>query len=433
MSIAPILPSNDFLIEMPTGAKQPELNKALISMKNHSNSIIKVIGVGGGGNNAVANMYREQIEGVRLMVCNTDQKALEDSPVTDRLQLGPGLGAGGNPDLARQYAEENIDKIHRALDDGTKMVFVTTGMGGGTGTGVAPIIAREAKARGILTIGIVTIPFLFEMRPRIDKALDGVETMKKYVDALLVVNNERLRQLYNEFTLRNAFRCADDSLTRAVRSIVEIINMRGKINLDFRDVDTVLRDGGVAIMSYGIASGEHRIKKAIQSALDSPLLNDNDVFNSRKILMCIHAAPDEKGYPLRMDELGEIDEFMRGFHMDIGTKYGIAYDDALTDEVRVTILASGFKLQYEDDIPFSLTDGQGNNINEMRKREERRNTYYAKCEGNKTTIAKRRQRHIYIYDVEHIDDENVVALVDVKPTSQRSFHDLENIEQSGKA
>ena len=246
--------------------------------------IIKVIGVGGGGGNAVNYMYRMGIHDVNFVVCNTDCKALMDSPVPVRLQLGnEGLGAGNRPERAKKAAEESIDRIREMLDDGTKMVFITAGMGGCTGTGAAPVIAHEAKEKGILTVGIVTIPFRFEGNKKIDQALDGVDAIRKEVDALLVINNEKLREIYPDLTIRSAFQKADNTLSVAARSIAEIITMHGIINLDFQDVGTVLRDGGVALMSTGFGEGTGRVTAAINEALHSPLLNNNDIFNSRKI------------------------------------------------------------------------------------------------------------------------------------------------------
>ena len=254
-------------------------------------SIIKVIGVGGGGGNAVNHMYREGIHDVSFVLCNTDAQALNDSPVPVHLQLGKeGLGAGNRPARAREAAMESIDDIRRMLDDGTKMAFITAGMGGGTGTGAAPVIAQASKEMGILTVGIVTIPFRFEGPRKIDQALDGVEEMSKHVDALLVINNERLREIYPDLTVLDAFGKADDTLSVAAKSIAEIITVHGLMNLDFNDVKTVLKDGGVAIMSTGYGEGENRVKKAIDDALNSPLLNDNDVFNSKKILLSISCS-----------------------------------------------------------------------------------------------------------------------------------------------
>ncbi|HRN16796.1 MAG TPA: cell division protein FtsZ, partial [Xylanibacter oryzae] len=251
--------------------------------KEHS--IIKVIGVGGGGGNAVNHMYREGIHDVSFVLCNTDNQALNDSPVPVHVQLGKeGLGAGNKPEKARQAAEESIEDVREMLGDGTKMAFITAGMGGGTGTGAAPVIASVSKELGILTVGIVTIPFRFEGDKKIDQALDGVEEMSKHVDALLVINNERLREIYPDLTVLDAFGKADDTLSVAAKSIAEIITVHGLINLDFNDVKTVLKDGGVAIMSTGYGEGEGRVKRAIEDALNSPLLNDNDIFNSKKIL-----------------------------------------------------------------------------------------------------------------------------------------------------
>ena len=276
--------------------------------------IIKVIGVGGGGGNAVNHMYKEGIHDVSFALCNTDKQVLDDSPIPTRLQMGPGLGAGGRPKKASEYAEASLGAIHDLLNDGTRMVFITAGMGGGTGTGAAPIIAREARKMGILTVGIVTIPFAFEGKKKIDLALDGVEEIAKEVDALLVINNQRLLDIYPELTLLNAFGKADDTLTVAARSIAELITTRGILNVDFEDVLTTLRDGGVAIISTGYGEGENRVTKAIEDALHSPLLNNNDIYNSKKILLCISfcSENDEKS-TMRTEEMNELHEFMNRF------------------------------------------------------------------------------------------------------------------------
>ena len=312
------------------------------------NSIIKVIGVGGGGGNAVNHMYRESIQDVTFVNCNTDRQALCNSPVPVHLQLGEGLGAGGIPEVARKKAEESEDNIRRMLNDGTKMSFITAGMGGGTGTGAAPVIARISKELGILTVGIVTIPFQFEGFNKIDQALDGVEEMAKYVDALLVINNERLRQIYPDCSVLNAFAKADDTLNVAVRSITEIITVHGIINLDFNDVRTVLKDGGVAIMSTGYGEGEGRVKKAIKDALNSPLLNDNDVFNSKKILLSISFSEDKETGGLMMEEMNDIHEFMAKFNNNYKIKWGLAVNPELGKKVKVTILATGFGIEHVD-------------------------------------------------------------------------------------
>ena len=253
-----------------------------------SPKIIKVIGVGGGGGNAVNHMYREGIHDVTFVLCNTDNQALKDSPVPVKLQLGKeGLGAGNRPARARKAAEESIEDIKNMLNDGTKMVFITAGMGGGTGPGAAPIIAQTAKEMDILTIGIVTIPFRWEGDKKIDQALDGVEEISKHVDALLVINNEKLSEIYSELSVDDAFDKADDTLSVAAKSIAEIITLHGKVNLDFNDVKTVLKDGGVAIMSTGYGEGDNRVSEAIKNAQHSPLLNNNDIFNSKKVLLNI--------------------------------------------------------------------------------------------------------------------------------------------------
>lgn len=290
------------------------------------NTIIKVIGVGGGGGNAVNHMYREGIHDVSFVLCNTDMQALNDSPVPMKLQLGKeGLGAGNKPEKARQAAEESINDIKSMLSDGTKMTFITAGMGGGTGTGAAPVIARVSKELDILTVGIVTIPFRFEGKKKINQALDGVDEMAKHVDALLVINNERLRKIYPELTVLDAFGKADDTLSVAAKSIAEIITNHGLINLDFNDVKTVLKDGGVAIMSTGYGEGDGRVKLAIQDALNSPLLNDNDIFNSKKILLSINFSKgsdkeNQAAGGLMMEEMNEVNDFMEQFGSDFEIK-----------------------------------------------------------------------------------------------------------------
>lgn len=297
-----------------------------------SPKIIKVIGVGGGGGNAVNHMYREGIHDVTFVLCNTDNQALKDSPVPVKLQLGKeGLGAGNRPARARKAAEESIEDIKNMLNDGTKMVFITAGMGGGTGTGAAPIIAQTAKEMDILTIGIVTIPFRWEGDKKIDQALDGVEEISKHVDALLVINNEKLSEIYSELSVDDAFDKADDTLSVAAKSIAEIITLHGKVNLDFNDVKTVLKDGGVAIMSTGYGEGDNRVSEAIKNAQHSPLLNNNDIFNSKKVLLNISYSAQ---YKLMMSEMDEVKEFMNRFSRDFETKFGMAIDDKLEQKVK---------------------------------------------------------------------------------------------------
>ena len=330
-------------------------------------SIIKVIGVGGGGGNAVNHMYREGIHDVTFVLCNTDNQALNDSPVPVHLQLGKeGLGAGNKPEKAREAAEESLEDIRSMLSDGTKMAFITAGMGGGTGTGAAPVIARVSKELGILTVGIVTIPFRFEGDRKIDQALDGVEEMSKHVDALLVINNERLREIYPELSVLDAFGKADDTLSIAAKSIAEIITVHGLINLDFNDVKTVLKDGGVAIMSTGYGEGEGRVKKAIDDALTSPLLNDNDIFNSKKILLSITFSASKDGQQsLMMEEMNDVNDFMARFGNDFEIKWGLATDPELGKKVKVTILATGFGIEDVDGMNGHLKKHSQEDINRI--------------------------------------------------------------------
>ena len=398
--------------------------------KEHS--IIKVIGVGGGGGNAVNHMYREGIHDVSFVLCNTDNQALNDSPVPVHLQLGKeGLGAGNKPEKARQAAEESLDDIKNMLNDGTRMTFITAGMGGGTGTGAAPVIARVSKEMGILTVGIVTIPFRFEGDRKIDQALDGVEEMSKHVDALLVINNERLREIYPNLTVLDAFGKADDTLSVAAKSIAEIITVHGLINLDFNDVKTVLKDGGVAILSTGYGEGEGRVKKAIDDALNSPLLNDNDVFNSKKILLSISFCGQKDGKDsLMMEEMNDVNDFMAKFG-DFEIKWGLATDPELGKKVKVTILATGFGIENIDMMHGHArrhTQEEAKRIAEEQEKEaerqERRQRYYGN-EGN--NLKYKRPAHIYLFHAEDLDNDNVIARVETSPTYKRTKEILESI------
>ena len=407
---------NDILIDMGIPSTTP--------------SIIKVIGVGGGGGNAVNHMYREGIHDVNFVVCNTDSKALADSPVPVRLQLGKeGLGAGNRPGRAREAAEESIDSIHNMLNDGTKMVFITAGMGGGTGTGAAPVIAREAKAMDILTVGIVTIPFRFEGNRKIDQALDGVEEIAKHVDALLVINNERLREIYPELNVLSAFEMADNTLSIAAKSIAEIITMHGIINLDFRDVCTVLKDGGVAIMSTGFGEGENRVSKAIEAALHSPLLNNNDIFNSKKVLLSISFCAEKEGDTLMMEEMNEVHEFMSKFHDDVETKWGLFTDPSLDKKVKITILATGFGISNVPGIQAKLDAEEEQRRQKEQERqeeyEERRDQFYG---GSDKKGIQRRRPKFYLFGLDDLDNEEVISMVELTPTYKRSKEVLADIK-----
>ena len=395
-------------------------------------SIIKVIGVGGGGGNAVNHMYREGIHDVTFVVCNTDNQALDESPVPIKLQLGhEGLGAGNRPERARDAANESLEDIKQMLNDGCKMAFITAGMGGGTGTGAAPIIAKTAKDMGILTVGIVTIPFLFEGNRKIDQALDGVEEMSKHVDALLVINNERLRDVYSDLSVMNAFGKADDTLSVAAKSIAEIITIRGKINLDFNDVKTVLKDGGVAIMSTGYGEGEGRVTQAITDALHSPLLNNNDIFNSKKVLFNISYSMNSD---LMMEEMNEVHEFMSRFGKDVETKWGLYIDDSLGEKVKFTILATGFGIKDVPGMSNKLSAEEQKRLEEQeeeeQKKAERRDDFYP---GSYKNSRKKGNYKIYIFTQEDLDNDDIISMVETTPTYKRSKAVLESIQSRAVA
>ena len=313
--------------------------------------IIKVVGVGGGGCNAVANMYKEGVAGVTYAVCNTDSQSLSRSPVPVKIQLGEGLGAGGEPQVGKQEAENNVNDILKLFSDGTKMVFVTAGMGGGTGTGAAPVVAAVAKDMGILTVGVVTIPFFFEKKRKIIKALKGVDELRKNVDALLIVNNERLCDVYadSDISMKEAFVRADHILMDAVKGISELITLPsdGGIKSDFRDVESTVKDGGGAIMAMGRASGEHRVEKAIMNALDSPLIYGNDIGKAKRILFNIYASDE---HPIFVRELQEIDDFFDELDPNIDVIWGTATDDSLGEDAKVTILATGMEDKLEAEV-----------------------------------------------------------------------------------
>lgn len=307
-------------------------------------SIIKVIGVGGGGSNAVNYMYQQGIQGVNFVVCNTDAQALDLSPVPNKIQLGPSLtegrGAGSKPEIGQQAMEESIEDISEVLEVNTKMVFITAGMGGGTGTGGAPILARKCRDMGILTVGIVTIPFGIEGRSRKSHAMKGIEEMRSAVDTLIIISNDKLREVYGNLKLSQAFAQADDILTTAAKGIAEIITVPGYVNVDFEDVKTVMTNSGVAIMGSATAEGEHRALKAVEAALSSPLLNDSDIAGAKHILMNITSGSDE----VQMDEMAEILEYVQeqaGEGTDV--IWGTCTNEGLQDKLSVTIIATGFE------------------------------------------------------------------------------------------
>ena len=404
-----------------------------------SESQIMVIGVGGGGSNAVNHMFQEGIHDVTFALCNTDLQALQQSDIPKKIQLGKeGLGAGNKPERARMAAEESIEDIKALLDDGsTKMVFITAGMGGGTGTGAAPVVAKVAKEKDILTIGIVTIPFRWEGNKKIDQALDGVEEMKKHVDALLVINNERLLEVYNNLSLDDAYAKADSTLSIAAKSIAEIITKHGKQNLDFNDVKTVLKDGGVAIMSTGYGEGDNRVSKAIKDAQYSPLLNSNDIFNSQKILFNISYSNDHQ---LMVNEMEEVREFLSRFNSNYELKWGIAKDDSLGEKVKITLLATGFDIQdiHVKEMDERITRRTAEEI--KRKKEEdaaeaardiRRTIYY---QSSSTTSSQRsRLRNIYTFTLEDLDNDAIIAMVENSATYNRGKSTLNAITAASQS
>jgi cell division protein FtsZ len=310
-----------------------------------SDAIIKVIGVGGGGGNAVNHMYEQGIKDVGFMLCNTDEQALKNSLVPLKIQLGASLtegrGAGNKPQIGREAAIENIEDVKRTLQSNTKMVFITAGMGGGTGTGAAPVIAEACRELDILTVGIVTLPFRNEGRRRIKQAIDGIAEMETHVDSLLVINNERIREMYGDFKISEAFAKADNVLTTAAKGIAEIITVPGYINVDFADVETVMRSSGVAIMGSAKAEGENRALKAVEEAMNSPLLNNNDINGARNILLNITSGSEE----VTMDEIGEITDYIQAkAGHDADLIWGNGVDETLGNEISVTVIATGFSV-----------------------------------------------------------------------------------------
>jgi len=316
----------------------------IFDLSREEKSIIKVLGVGGGGSNAVQHMYAQGIVGVDFAICNTDSQALEASPVPTKLRLGPNLtegrGAGSIPDVGKEACIESVEEVRAFLADNTKMLFITAGMGGGTGTGAAPIIAKVSKEMGILTVAIVTLPFTFEGRRRSTQGLSGLEELKANVDTLVIISNDKLRAIHGNLTLREAFGHADNILTTAAKGIAEIITVAGYVNVDFEDVNTVMKDSGVAIMGTARAKGDQRAKEAVDLALNSPLLEDNNIKGAQHILINIASGTRE----VTMDEISEITEFVQeeaGFGTDL--IWGNCYDESLEEEISVTVIATGFE------------------------------------------------------------------------------------------
>ncbi len=394
--------------------------------KEKSRTIIKVMGVGGGGNNAINHMYMQNIEGVSFVVLNTDRQQLNESPVPNRVLLGPntthGLGAGNVPETARRAAEESEAEIAQLFDDDTKMVFITAGMGGGTGTGAAPVVARIAHERGVLTIGCLLYTSEFEGPKKILKALAGADEMGKYVDALLIINNQSLTEIYSDLDFTNAFGKADDTLTIAARSISDLITINGVINLDFNDVNTTLRNGGAAIISSGYGKGERRVAKAIEDALESPLLKNRDVYGAKKILMNFYFNPNSEA-PLIMEEMNEISEFMANFvDPDIDVIWGTAYDYSLEDQIKVTVLAAGFNVSLDKEAPVASVSVRREPATvvtppSMSDDEKLKATYGDKAISN--LMQKQLSARYIVLSPDEMDDDDVIEMMEKTPTYKR--------------
>ncbi len=413
----------------------------------NSGSIIKVIGVGGGGGNAVNHMYHQGIRDVDFMVCNTDAQALINSPVPYKVQLGSSLtegrGAGNKPETGRDSAIENIEDVKRVLANNTKMVFITAGMGGGTGTGGAPVIAQAARELGILTVGIVTIPFRNEGRRRIKQAIEGIAAMESHVDSLLVINNERIREMYGDSKISDAFAKADNILTTAAKGIAEIITVPGYINVDFADVETVMRNSGVALMGTGIASGVNRAVIAVEQALNSPLLNNNDIMGARNILLNITSGIEE----ITMDEIGDITDFVQekaGNSADL--IWGNGVDEALGDNISVTIIATGFSTssipemvinQNQEKTYHTLSDESSDSFSKPKKevKSSVENELYGSKNAKQKTFEFEINSNGYdefeeLYGNSHSKKENfndISAPVDFAVTTEEDVDELENI------
>ena len=392
-------------------------------------TIIKVIGVGGGGGNAVSNMYREGIRDVSFVLCNTDNQALQKSEVPNKLLIGQntthGLGSGNVPEVGEKAALESEEDIYRMLDDGTRMAFVTAGMGGGTGTGAGPVVAKISKDMGILTVGIVTIPFVFEGRPKIVKALRGVRNMAQNVDSLLVINNERLRN-FADMPVPQANRKADETLTIAAKSIAEIVTTDLEQNVDFADVDTTMRNSGVALISIGFGEGEGRLRQAITEALESTLVNDvNNIFNAKRVAFVIYYSHEDE---LRISEMDDIHDFMSQFKTEYEVKWGHGYDDSLGHKIKITILVTGFGLEdilTKTEQQELVTEEQ---LREMAEKEEDAlmGRYYGEY------IDSRPNAEIVVFAVDELDDDALISFMEDKPAYKRTAKDVQQIRRKGE-
>ena len=371
-------------------------------MPKEKSSIIKVLGVGGGGSNAVNHMYDKGISGVDFVICNTDAQDLDKSEVPNKVQLGmsvtEGLGAGANPDVGRECAMASIDDVKRELSTGTKMVFITAGMGGGTGTGGAPVIAQCAKEMGLLTVGIVTSPFMWEGRRKIAKAKEGIEQLKEHVDTLLVINNDKLREIFGNLSMREAFSHADDILASAAKGIAEIITVSGYVNVDFKDVETVMKNGGLAVMGSSTASGDDRAQVAIEKALNSPLLDDNHIKGAKNILINISYGDKE----VLLDEITEITDYVQdeaGMDVD-DIIWGACYNESLQDELSVIVVATGFP---KNDMPRT-------GVLRNTKKEEKRYSLDSEISQNSAPIEEQKRDEPSLFsNEEELSQENEIV------------------------
>ncbi len=401
-------------------------------------AIIKVIGVGGGGGNAVNYMYKQNIPLIKFVVCNTDHQALKMSPVPNQLLLGSeithGGGAGNVPEVGSQCAEASVEEIRSLFTDETEMVFITAGMGGGTGTGAAPVVAREAKNAGMLTIGIVTVPFMFEGKKKILKALAGAEEMRKYTDALLIINNENIIELYKDFNFFNAFSKADDTLANAARSISEIISEKCYVNVDFQDVKTTLKDSGAAIISTAVGEGEHRITDALNKALHSPLLKRHDINTSKRLLFKFMCAKDSDN-PIRAEEIAEITSFTSKLPSSIDVKWGIGDDPTMGDKVKITVLASGFNVTIQEGDDETIVINNPEPL-EPTKKEREEEKQIADIYGKDKLKEQERETARIKYAVlkpAQFDDHEVIALLERTPTYNRPQHIREELRRLSEA
>ena len=392
--------------------------------------IIKVIGVGGGGGNAVSTMYKkEMIKGVSFLLCNTDEQALNNSPVPNKITLGPsitkGLGAGNKPEMAKEAAEESTTEVLNALtSDDTEMVFITAGMGGGTGTGAAPIVGKIARDAGKLTVGIATIPFKFEGRRKILRALEGVRRLQESVDALLVVNNEKLIEIYGKKTVSEAFQLADNTLSNAARSISDIINTAGIVNMDFNDVKTTLKDSGVAVISSGMGKGNNRLKMALEEALTSPLLNNNDITKAKRLMIAIYYSEQDE---LLVEEISALNKFTDEIETDYDSKSGFYIDNELPEgHIRITILASGFGMEDTENSVFEMNSDISLRDNIVQRGEEDRRIekYYGKG-----AVLNGTRRRPLILKLSELDNEELLIIAEEKPALDRDLRLVEAIRK----